>query len=259
MISMPPSLLRAGYGDYCAGPWVCGQKARCLARHVSRNGCVLLLVVHVFAAVAHAQGAPSFRGGQFIVSGGATLAGGYPVGDITASIRRNAPGPSTPFTMLRAESEFEPAASLEGRVGFAVTESLGIEVTGTYARPQLSVTVSQDPELVSAAFVSERIDQFGLDASALYHLPVALGRRGRAYVIGGAGYLRQLHEGRLLVETGRTFHVGAGVHYWLRGLSRGHPLGVRGEARYVRRSGAIDFEDRSRGFASVSALAFIAF
>jgi hypothetical protein len=72
------------------------------------------------------------------------------------------------------------------------------------------------------------------------------------------GYLRQLHEGRLLVETGTTVHFGGGVHYWWRTGGRGRrPLGARGEARVVRRSGGIEFNDRGRTFVTLTVLAFI--
>jgi hypothetical protein len=103
--------------------------------------------------------------------------------------------------------------------------------------------------------ISEQIEQYTVDVSALYQLPVTFGRRARLYAIGGGGYLRQLHEGRFLVETGRTVHAGAGLQYWWRGgVDNRRPLGARGEARWVRRSGGIEFADEARNFAAVHLL-----
>ena len=210
-------------------------------------------------AAAVAQQAPTFRSGQVVVSGGAVLADGYPIGDLTVSLPRNGPGVQSPLPILRAQSRIEGVGGFEARVAVGVSRAFAVEVGGTYAKPELGVTVSQDPELSGGAVVSERVDQFGVDVSGLYQLPLSLGRRARPYAIGGGGYLRQLHEGRLLVETGQTFHLGGGLQYWLRSSTRGRAIGVRGEVRFVRRTGAIDFEDRARSFASGSILGFFGF
>jgi hypothetical protein len=192
------------------------------------------------------------------VSGGAAVAGGYPVGDVTATLRRNTTGTPPPYTLLRATSELNRAVVLEGRVSVALTGRLAIEAGGSYSAPELDVTVSEDPEASSQPSISAGVDQYVVDVSGIYQLPVSLGRRARPYALAGAGYLRQLHEGRLLVETGHTIHVGGGVQYWWRGTNtKRRPLGVRGEARYVRRSGGVEFSDRTRGFPTISVLAFI--
>jgi hypothetical protein len=211
-------------------------------------------------AVAHAQSAPAFRPGRVMVSAGADLFGGHSIGDVTASLRRNAIGTPPLFTLLRAESEIERAVGLNARVAVPVTRTLAIEVAGGYATPQLGVTISQDPELSAGAFASERLSQYVVDASAVYLLPIDTGARVRPYAIGGAGYLRQLHEGRLRLETGRSLHAGGGVQFWMRGANgRTGPLGVRAEARYVRRTGGISFDTRAQAFGVVSALAFVGF
>jgi hypothetical protein len=163
--------------------------------------------------------------------------------------------------LLRAESTIEAAWSADLRIGVALTRALELEVGGSYATPQLAVTVSQDNELGEGAFASERIEQYAVDVSGIYLVPnLTVASRLRPYLIGGGGYLRQLHEGRLKVETGSTVHVGGGLRYWWRG-GRGtqRSLGARAEARYVRRTGGIDFEERARGFARVSLLAFAGF
>ena len=218
-----------------------------------------LVVCLCCPAPAAAQEAPTFRAGQIVVSGGAMLVGGYPIGDLTVSIPRNGPGAQAPLPILRAQSRIERAGAVEARVAVGIARVLGIEVGGTYSKPQLGVTVSQDPELSGGAVVTEQLDQFGVDVSGIYQLPISLGRSARPYAIGGGGYLRQLHEGRLLVETGQTFHLGGGLQYWLRSSPRGRAMGIRGEVRFVRRTGAIDFEDQARGFASGSILGFFGF
>jgi hypothetical protein len=211
-------------------------------------------------ALAQAEG-PSFRPKHATVSVGGAFAGGYPIGDLTANLRRNGTGTPPPFPLLRAESRIEPVWSADLRVGVAFTRSLELEVGGSYATPQLGVTISQDSELGEAASASERIEQYTVDVSGVYLIPKLTGAsRLRPYVVAGGGYLRQLHEGRLKVETGATVHVGGGLRYWVRGgRARERSLGARAEVRYVRRTGGIDFEEQSRGFPRISLLAFAGF
>jgi hypothetical protein len=76
--------------------------------------------------------------------------------------------------------------------------------------------------------------------------------------MGGGGYLRQLHEGQLGVDTGSTLHAGGGVHYWMRGATgRRRPFGARAEARVVHRRGGIEFEGKGRTYPVLSVLGFI--
>jgi hypothetical protein len=75
------------------------------------------------------------------------------------------------------------------------------------------------------------------------------------FVDGGAGYLRQLHEDRVLIETGRTFYAGAGVK-WRSSAARPRGLGqrlvVRADARLVSRTGGVDVDDERRNYITVS-------
>ena len=58
---------------------------------------------------------------------------------------------------------------------------------------------------------------------------------------GGAGYIRQLHEGDALVEEGLEFHAGLGMKW-----SFGKRVGIRGEAGISIRDGSTDEEDKRR-------------
>ncbi len=220
---------------------------------------IAALVLSCPAAALGQDVDPSVRPKRLTVSAGGTLAGGYPVGDITANLRRNSAGTPSPFPLLRAESSIARAAGPELRIGVGLSRSLEIEAGAAYGTPQLGVTATQDAELGEGAFASERLEQYTVDVSGVYLIPrLTIASRVRPYAIAGAGYLRQLHEGRLRVEAGSTMHVGGGLRYWLRG---GGPTqrayGARAEVRYVRRTGGIDFEERARSFPSISVLAFI--
>jgi hypothetical protein len=226
-----------------------------------RRALLVALVVWCPPAALAQDTGPVLRPRHVTVSAGGVFAGGYPIGDMTANLRRNTTGSPSPFPLLRAESEIERAGGATVRVSVALTRFLEIEAGGSYLTPQLGVTISQDEELGEGAFASERLEQYTVDVGGVYLIPrLSVGRRLRPYAIAGGGYLRQLHEGRLRVETGGTVHIGGGLRYWLRG---GGPaqraFGARGEVRYVRRTGGIEFEEQARSFPSVSVLAFVGF
>ena len=205
--------------------------------------------------------APAFQPRRVTASVGAGLLGEYPIGTVDGTLRRNTTGTPSTFTLMRAESEIERATAFEARLAVALSRAFEIEVGGVYAAPQLTVTMSQDAEFDGAASASEKLAHYGFEASGVYLIPrVTFGTRMRPDLIGGGGYVRQLHEGRLRLETGNTIHLGGGLRYWFRGGSPGrHAAGARAEARYVRRNGGIEFADSSRAFPSVSLLAFIGF
>jgi hypothetical protein len=213
----------------------------------------------VYPAAAQA-GRPTVHPPRFAISAGLLMNGGYDLGARTAELRGNAVVNATPFTLFRTDSEMERVAGLDGRFGYAFTRALSIEVGGTWSKPDVSVTVGQDPESSGTTVIGETVSQYTVDVGAVVGLPwPRQAGRVRSYALGGAGYLRQLHEDRLLVETGHTIFGGGGIQYLFRAPSRGRPLGVRAEARLVRRGGGIDFEDRSRTHPAFSLLGFAGF
>lgn len=219
---------------------------------------VVLAVLCVAEAAAQTVGA--LRPRRVTASVGAGLLGGYPIGSVDGNLRRNTAGTPSPFTLLHAESEIERARTVEARVAVALSRAFEVELGGLYATPQLTVNISRDAEHDGGVTASEALAHYGVEISGVYLIPGPAGWRLRPYVIGGGGYLRQLHEGRLRLETGSTVHAGGGLRYWIVGGRTGRlAVGARAEARYVRRNAGIDFEDASRTFPSLSLLALIGF
>jgi hypothetical protein len=218
---------------------------------------VFVLVAIAGPATAQDTG-PALAPHRFVLSAGATASGGYPVGDRTADLRRNATGSPAPVPLFRTESAFDWAPGFDARVDFAITRSLAVEVGATYATPRLGVTVLDDDESDPSVQLSEEVSQYSVDVSGLWHLPWPSLGRARPYVIGGGGYLRQLHQDRLVAETGQQIHAGAGLWLWFSGASASpRSTGVRAEVRLVRRFGGIEFEDASRNYPTVAVLGFL--
>jgi hypothetical protein len=212
------------------------------------------------AAVVSAQTVrPSPRPARFTLSGGVVVDGGYSLGARDAILRPNGSGVS-PFVLFHSDGRVESAAGVDARFGYAVSRSIAVEVGGTYSQPHMAVAISRDAEGAGEATALEDISQYTVDVSGIVRLPWT-GWRARlsSYVIGGGGYLRQLQDDHVMLETGHTIFGGGGLQYSPGGARRRFPRGVRAELRYVHRGGGIDFENKSRGHVSFRALGFVGF
>lgn len=211
------------------------------------------------ADVASAQEAPALRAHRLVLEGGVVWSGSYDVGDINARLRSNAVGSTPPpFTWFSASSQVGSVPSVAARVGFTLTPTLAIEVGGMLGRPRVAVTITGDAETTRHDLEGEQLGQYLLDGAVVWHLPVRLGPRVRPFVVGGAGYLRQLHEERTLVETGQVYYAGVGARYWIRGGSgTARSLGLRGDLRANLRRGGIDFEDKARVYPTLAVHLFL--
>ena len=209
---------------------------------------VLLVVLLGVPAIAHAQEAPSLRAHRVTVSAGVLWSGGYDVGSATA----------TPFTLLTADSRVSSATGPEIKAGFAFTRSLLFEAGGSVSRPRIGVSITADAEAPAHQLVGEELRQFVIDGSLSWQLPIRLGGRLAPFVIGGGGYLRQLHEDRTLGETGQIYYAGGGARYFLRGgYGSSRPVGLRGDVRVNVRRRGIDFDNTMRAYPTLSLQLFV--
>jgi hypothetical protein len=220
---------------------------------------LLAALVCAAATPAIAQEAPQLRDNRVTINAGVIWLGGYDVGSSTAQLRGNATGAAAPpFTLLTSDSHFSTATAPELRVGVSLTPRFALEGGIGFSRPRIGVSITNDPEAPAQELLGEELEQYVFDGGLNWQPPVHLGTRLAPFVTGGAGYLRQLHEDRTSVETGRIYYAGGGARYWLRG---GHgdarPLGLRGEFRLNMRSGAIDFEDKMRTYPTFSLFLFL--
>ena len=196
---------------------------------------------------------------QVTINGGLGWSGGYGIGDSTAQLRTNATGTTPPpFTLFNVDSRIGPAPGGEVRVGVGVSRRLAIEGGVLFARRRLSFSISGDPESTAQDVDGESVQHFVFDGGLLWELPVARQSRFRTFATGGAGYVRQLHQDRTLVESGQVFYLGGAVRYWLRGTAdSSRSLGLRGDVRLNLRRNGIDFENETRTYPTVSLSVFL--
>jgi hypothetical protein len=203
------------------------------------------------ASDATAQPGPFLRAHRLEVNVGGLWLGGVDFGTADATLTRNQT-PEAPYVLFTTASTLAAAPAAEARVGYHLTRMVAVEGAFVYARPRLETAVSADAEGAPGITATETLSQFLVDVSAVVHLPIHMGR-AVPFVLGGAGYLRELHEANALAETGHTFHAGGGVKIPLlvrRGFVRS--LGLRLDGRAYFRSGGADL-DQGRPIRSTAA------
>jgi hypothetical protein len=144
------------------------------------------------------------------------------------------------------------------RIGYHVTRRLAVEGGVTWSRPGIGLSVSDDFEAAPGfSAVGERMNQFFFDAAGVVAIrPDGFGRgRYVPFLEGGAGYLRQLHEGNALVDGGLVVHVGGGLKVRLasRPTSVVSGVGLRVAASAYRLSGGYSLDGRAQILPSLSA------
>lgn len=195
-------------------------------------------VVIVNAAHASAQAPAS---GSWEFSGGAAFVGGFDAGSRAAELTPNA-GSSGRVSLFDTESRVRPSAGLRARIGIFMTRAFAVEGGLRFTRPIYEVSVTDDFEDAEDLTVEETLDQYLFDLSAVWHFRRSGGGRAMPFVYGGAGYLRELHEGEALVEEGLELHAGGGVK-WFAGSGR---WGFRADAGISIKDGGFDPEEKRR-------------
>ena len=221
----------------------------------------LVILALMAAAPAVAQTPDAARIGRVEVDAGGGWLGGGQLGAADANLRAAATTPR-PFRLFSVDSRVAAAPTFHVKAGYPLSRRFVVEGGLTLSHPELRASVTNDAEAAPPITVAERIDQYGIDAGLIVMIrELAIGGRTLPFVSGGAGYLRQLHEGQTVVEQGHFFHAGGGVKHWLLARERGlvNGAGVRVDARLYLMSGGIAFEDRPRPHGAISGSVFLAF
>lgn len=227
---------------------------------------VLVAAVLLPASQAQAQAQatpPQWRPWRPLVTVGATWVGADGLGSPTASARAAAVGTSTPssFTLFRTDSDLGGAPRADLGIGLAVTPAVAIELVGTTARPTLETRISSDVEGAANSSATEAVEEYTIGARVSYELRRwRWDGRTRPFVSAGGAYLRQLHQDRVLVETGQMWTTGVGLRLFLRGAGprRTRPLGVTAELGWAWRRGGIAFVDGARSMPTAQVRLFAA-
>ena len=189
-------------------------------------------------------GKPVPRRGTVEVGGGGAWASGFDTGRRTAELTRG--GQTDGFDLFTSSGEVSGFPGAHARLGVYLTSAISLEAGARFSKPTLSYRLSGDAESAPDETATETISHYVFDGSLLFHFNRATfaGGRGVPFLSGGAGYLRELHEGNALVETGTEIHVTGGIKYWLG--TRGRRFGLRAEAGVSSRQDGFDRSQERR-------------
>ena len=205
-------------------------------------------------------------GGRFEVSGGAGVTGGTDLGTASATLSGSGVPTGARVTLFDTETKIDGGERYEVRMAWRLTRALQVEGGLAVNRTNLITRITNDFEQAPAAEASEKFTEYAIEAGLLLHLTklTFAGGRARPFVTGGAGYLRQVHEGQILIDTGQSAYAGGGLTFTLRQATRPafiEALGLRADVRANLRSGGFESaDDGGATFApSITAGLFIRF
>ncbi len=226
-------------------------------RRVSVAACALVtfLVLAAFAVSVEAQTRrtpprpprpprPTPHAGSLEVSGGLLWQGGFELGSADAELTRNPTTGTGPLDLFTSGTELGSGIGVQARIAGYLSKRLAIEGGVRVAWPKLAVKLSGDFESARDLTAEETLTQYVIDGSAVWNFGPF--RHGRAvpFIAGGAGYIRDLHEGAELMETGTEYHGLVGLKWWF--SDRPHRLGIRTEGGFSIRDGGFDFREGRR-------------
>ena len=182
---------------------------------------------------------------------------GYDLGQQRAAITGPQTPTGSPVTLFESDAAITSGPGAEVRLGWRVFHGVYAEATGGLGMNTIEARVHDDIEQAPAITVSTTLTQITIEGGALVELATLRLPAGNLlpFVDGGGGYLRQVHEDRVLIETGGTFYVGGGVKWHSAAVKPSglmQRLVVRADARFVSRTGGVDADDERRHYITVS-------
>ena len=223
---------------------------------IVRTSLVAVLVM-LAASSARAQTDPPLH--RFQLAAGIGFLGGASLGDADANLRTSAP--NDPYRVFATSSRQAGSVALDLRAAVDLTRRFGVEAHALFGHPEMHTDVTGDVENAPAVDAVERLDNYLIDGGIVINLDEFRVNGWLPFAAAGAGYLRQLHEGLTVTETGHLFYVGGGARrtFVTRPMGFVRGVGVRGDVRLNFLSGGITVEDKSRNQVSASAGLFVVF
>lgn len=189
--------------------------------------------------------------GRLQVGVGVGWVGGAAFGEQPADLRTAAGGP---YRLFDSETNLASTGSFEARVGMLLSRRYGVEGRAVISKPELHSVVTSDAETTGSFTIAESIDRYVFDGGIVFRIPELEGMGITPFASAGAGYVRQLHDGRELVETGHLFYVGGGITRALFARSQGliRAMSLRADLRLNLFHLELDEGSRQQGSVSGS-------
>lgn len=138
------------------------------------------------------------------------------------------------FTLFNSSGTERGPAGVEASMAFRLNRHLLAEVTGEIGPRKLQTSISSDFEGAPAITLTQPFKRYMIEGSGTW----LFGRRSKVepFVRGGAGWMRQITDDKILVADSVYVVVGGGIRYWVRDR-----FGLRVDARAIDRIGEVTF------------------
>jgi Outer membrane protein beta-barrel domain len=190
------------------------------------------------AVAALALASPATAQSRVEIAAGASWTGGFDAGGQDALLTRNPATGSSPLPLFETSSSVHAAPGVTVGLGFYVTSHLALEAFADYSRPLLRTAISNDFEAATGTTVDSRLTTLVAGGTARWQFGAA---RLAPFVVGGAGWTRQLDGDNVMLVTGPEVHGGGGVSYRL-----DRHFALRGQGGVSVRDKTIAFEEKRR-------------
>jgi hypothetical protein len=211
------------------------------------RGRVIQLTLAIGCCLA-AAATPARAQGRLEIAGSVGIAASHDLGSEKATETGNGVPSGSPATLFETATSLDSGPVFEGRAAWYLTRALAVEGTFGMTRTRLRTSISNDVEQAAPTVATSRLTQYVAEAGLVWHLTgIGFGHgRGLPFITGGGGYLRQLHDGATVVETGQSLFVGGGLKYRLHEAKRPAALkaiGLRADVRMNLTHGGFDIEE----------------
>jgi hypothetical protein len=134
--------------------------------------------------------------------------------------------------VFKSRSDLDSSPGVAVNIGLRLTAMLQAEWSVAFNHTQLSTHLSGDEE-AGTATVTEPVTQYLVEGGVRLRRARRSGAAGGPFATAGIGYLRQLHDGNTLVDTGPAFYVGGGMDFLLNGVRvlGSKTAGIRADVR----------------------------
>jgi hypothetical protein len=223
---------------------------------VRRLTCALV-VLACAVGTSRVAGAQDQKG-RFEVSGGIRWIGPVDFGAVPAN--ETAPGGGT-RALFTSTTTLDASVGGTATVGVRLSKAFRAELAVAYNPTSMTSHITGDAEVVGNVAVDAPVSQFLIEGGIVAQL--RRWQRGRVspFLTAGAGYLRQLNDGRTLVDTGQGYYLGGGFYY-VRESAKPRALKARGarvDVRALALHGGVAPDDAYHWVPAVTASVFARF
>ena len=163
--------------------------------------------------------------------------------------------------LFESKTTLDDSVGGTATIGVRVSQLFRVEGAVVFSPTQLSTRVTEDAEGVADTTITSPVQQLLVEGGVLVQAAGSRVRPFAPFVTAGAGYLRQLNDGRTLVETGSSYYLGGGLYYarFLSGPRRVKATGLRADVRALFMHNGVAADSDWRSAPTVTAAFFVRF